>query len=349
MSIVQHLIVDQYGVHLGKYSERLKVTKNGETIAQAPLIHLESVVIANQGVSLSAEAVRECTERGIPIYFISGTGTAYASLYSAGLTGTVATRRAQLEAFHTLRGLQLVLAFGVGKLQNQSNLLKYMGKYRKESDPPLYLELQRCAAEILDGLIDMGRVRDYPEYQDGTVTVNDLRQELMGVEGRAAQRYWSAVKAVLPEKYGFSGRIGRGATDPINSVLNYGYGILYGQIERCLVLAGLDPFAGFLHVDRPGKPSLTLDFIEEFRPVVVDRTIFGLANKNVAFDQDEDHRLTVETRRMLAEKINERLEGEATYEGKRHPIHSIIQMQARHVATFLRGERVEYEAFKLMW
>lgn len=347
--IVQHLVIDQYGAFLGKHSERLIVTKGDEKLAQAPLIHLESVVIANQGVSLSAEAVRECTERGIPIFFISGTGTAYASLYSAGLTGTVATRRAQLEAFKDLRGLQLVLAFGMGKLHNQSTLLKYMAKYRKEADPALFEELRLCSDEVLDHLIEMEKVKYYPEYQDGTVTVNDLRHELMGMEGRAAQKYWKAVKLTLPEKYGFTGRTGRGATDPINSSLNYGYGILYGQIERSLVLAGLDPFAGFLHVDRPGKPSLTLDFIEEFRPVVVDRAIFGLANKNVSIDFDEHHLLTKETRRMLAGKINERLDAEAPFEGKRHPLRAIIQMQARHLATFLRGERLRYESFQMSW
>lgn len=349
MAIVQHLVIDQYGAHLGKHSERLLVTKGSQTLAQAPLLHLESVVIANQGVSLSAEAVRECTERGIPIFFISGTGTAYASLYSAGLTGTVATRRAQLAAFNDLRGLQLVLSFGSGKLHNQANLLKYMAKYRKETDPALYEELRRCAADVLDSLIDMGGIEQYPEFQDGTVTANDLRQELMGLEGKAARSYWSAVKQILPEKYSFTGRTGRGATDPINSALNYGYGILYGQIERALVLAGLDPYAGFLHVDRPGKPSLTLDFIEEFRPVVVDRVIFGLANKQVNFEQDEHNLLTKETRRMLGQKIQERLDGEALYEGKRHPLRSILQMQARHIATFLRSERPIYEPFQMSW
>jgi len=347
--IVQHLIIDQYGAFLGKHSERLIVTKGEEKIAQAPLLHLESVVIANQGVSLSAEAVRECTERGIPIHFISGTGTAYASLYSAGLTGTIATRRAQLEALNTTRGLSLVLGFGMGKLQNQSNLLKYMAKYRRETDPDLHNELRLCADEVLDHLIEMEQIRQYPEYRDGTVTVNDLRNELMGIEGRGAQKYWKAVKQVLPEKYRFSGRRGRGATDPINAALNYSYGILYGQVERCLVLAGLDPFAGFLHVDRPGKPSLTLDFIEEFRPVVVDRTVFGLANKNVAFDFDEHNMLTRETRKMLAEKINERLESEVPYEGKRYPIRAVIQMQARHIATYLRGERASYEPLLMGW
>jgi len=347
--IIQHLFIDQYGAFVGKHSERLIVTKGEEKIAQAPLLHLESVIIANQGVSISAEAVRECTERGIPIFFISGTGTPYASLYSAGLTGTIATRRAQLEAFTDRRGLDLALAFGTGKLQNQSNLLKYMGKYRKESDPALYDELRRCAAEVLDYLIELERIRQYPEYQDGTATVNDLRQELMGLEGAAAERYWSAIRQILPDKYAFPGRFGRGATDPINAALNYGYGILYGQIERALVLAGLDPYAGFLHVDRPGKPSLTLDFIEEFRPVVVDRTIIGLANKGVAFEQDEERLLTKDTRRMLAEKVNERLESEALFEGKRYPLRAIIQIQARHIATFLRRDRLTYEPFVMSW
>jgi CRISPR-associated protein Cas1 len=155
MPIVQHLVVDEYGAHVGKYSQRLKVTKRGETLAQAPLLHLESVTIAGKGVSISAEAVRECTERGIPIYFISGTGRAYASLYSAGLTGTIATRRAQLAALNDRRGLRLALWFGIGKLNNQANLLKYMAKYRKETDPDLYTELRLRATEVLDHLIEI--------------------------------------------------------------------------------------------------------------------------------------------------------------------------------------------------
>jgi CRISPR-associated protein Cas1 len=349
MSIVQHLVIDQYGAFLGKHSERLIVTKGEEKIAQAPLLHLESVVIANRGVSLSAEAVRECTERGIPIFFVSGTGKAYASLYSAGLTGTVATRRAQLEAFNDSRGLRLALALVIGKLQNQSNLLKYMAKYRKETDEALFKELRLRATEVLDELIELDRIRQYPEVQEGSASVSDLRAELMGLEGRAAQRYWGAVKLVVPKKYNFPGRTGRGAADPLNAALNYSYGILYGQVERCLVLAGLDPYAGFLHVDRPGKPSLTLDFIEEYRAAVVDRTVLGLANKSVNLDQEEGGLLTKETRRMLAEKITERLETAVPYEGKRHSLSAVMQMQARHMATFLRNERPTYASFEMEW
>jgi CRISPR-associated protein Cas1 len=350
MPIVQNLIVEEFGAFIGKHSERLVVTKGDEKLAQAPLLHLESVLITGHGVSISADAVRECAERGIPIHFVSGTGNPYASLYSAGLTGTVLTRRAQMDTFRSARGLMIALAFAQGKIRNQANLLKYMGKYRKETAPELFDLLRQRAEQVLEYVRELEQMRNFPEVLSGErATVDDWRSEIMGIEGRAAQAYWDAVKHVLPESYEWHGREGRGAKDPVNSALNYGYGILYGQIERALVLAGLDPYAGFTHVDRPGKPSLTLDAIEEFRQPVVDRTIFGLANKGVKFEQDERGYLVEDTRKMLAEKVLNRLESAEAYEKKSVPLRVIIQSQARHLATYLRGERSEYQAFIMEW
>jgi CRISPR-associated protein Cas1 len=177
-------------------------------------------------------------------------------------------------------------------------------------------------------------------------TAADIRDHVMGAEGNASRRYWAAVGKVLPEHYGWSGRIGRGATDPINSLLNYGYGILYGQIEQAILLAGLDPYAGFLHADRPGKPSLVLDLIEEFRQVAVDRLVFGLANRNYTVQQNEQGRLLDEMRRGFAEKVLEHLSVEMRYEGKRFPLRFIIQNQARNLAAFLRKNREHYVPFK---
>ncbi|MDE3089466.1 MAG: CRISPR-associated endonuclease Cas1 [Chloroflexota bacterium] len=350
MSIVQNLIVEEYGTFIGKHSERLIVTKGAETLAQAPLLHLESVLIAGHGVGISADAVKECAERGIPIHFVSGTGNAYASLYSAGLTGTILTRRAQLEAFRLPRGLMFALASARGKIQNQANLMKYMGKYRKETAPELF-ELLRGRAEHIEGYTrELESIADLPEVKSGErATIDDWRSEIMGIEGRAAQMYWDTIGHVLPPEMEWRGREGRGARDPINSALNYAYGILYGQTERALVLAGLDPYAGFSHVDRPGKPSMTLDAIEEFRQPVVDRTIFGLVNKGVKVEQDERGYLTDETRKMLAEKVLNRLETGETYEKKNVPLRIIMQTQARHLATYLRGERAEYQAFVMEW
>ncbi len=350
MAIVQHLIVEEFGAFISKHSERLIVTKGEEKLEQAPLLHLESVLIAGNGVSISADAVKECTTRGIPIHFVSGTGNAYASVYSAGLTGTVLTRRAQLEAYRDARGLMAAVAFAQGKLQNQANLLKYMGKYRKEAAPELYETLRASAEHVQGHIEELERIKASPQVASGErSTVDDWRFEFLGIEGRAAQIYWDAVKHVLPAECNWPGREGRGAKDPVNSALNYGYGILYGQIECALVLAGLDPYAGFVHVDRPGKPSLTLDAIEEFRAPVVDRTVFGLANKGVKFEQDERGFLTEATRKMLAEKVLERLESGETFEKKSFPLRVIIQQQARHLATFLRGERADYQPFVMQW
>lgn len=389
MPIVQNLIVEEYGAFVSKHSERLIVSKGDEKLMQAPLLHLETVLIASNGVAISSDAIKECAERGIPIHFVSGTGNAYASLYSAGLTGTVMTRRAQLTAFHTVRGLLLGIAFAQGKLTNQAHFLKYMSKYRKESAPEIFEVLRAAAERILETVQDLEEMKTLPEVlAGGRATVDDWRFELLGMEGRAAQAYWDALKAALgashhpvressqgsddlgtsqpreagenetgeePRQSEWQGREGRGAKDPINSALNYGYGILYGQIERALVLAGLDPYAGFTHVDRPGKPSLTLDAIEEFRAPIVDRMVFGLTNKGVKFEQDERGYLTAGARKLIADKFFERMESAETYAAgksaakKSFPLRLIVQMQARQVATFLRGEREGYAPFVMGW
>ena len=138
--------------------------------------------------------------------------------------------------------------------------------------------------------------------------IDDIREQLMSVEGRAAQKYWTAIGSIIPSDLQWPGRETRGATDPFNASLNYGYGILYARVEQALILAGLDPYGGFLHADRPGKPSLVLDMIEEFRQTVVDRTVIGLVNKRFAIEQDDDARLKEATRLKLAEKLRERIE-----------------------------------------
>ncbi|HUV90559.1 MAG TPA: CRISPR-associated endonuclease Cas1 [Anaerolineae bacterium] len=341
MAIVEHLIADTFGTHIGKYQGRLKITKRREVLAQAPLLHLHSVTIASTGVSISADALRACCEHGIPVHFVSGRGQVYASLYSAGLTGTILTRRAQLEAYRDWRGKHVAIAFAMGKIRNQAATLKYLAKTRTGSAPQAAEELRLCAGEVADYEEKLRRIEG--------PTCDDARPTVLTAEAHAAKKYWAAVRAIIPAKYGWQARKGRGATDPVNSLLNYGYGILYAQVERAIVLAGLDPYAGFIHADRPGKPSLVLDLIEEFRQAAVDRVVFGLLNRQFAVEQDESARLSQETRRTLATHILEHLEAGVRYEGKRQPLRVALQSQARHLATFLRGDREGYDAFQAGW
>ncbi len=138
-----------------------------------------------------------------------------------------------------------------------------------------------------------------------------------------------------------------------------------------LALAGLEPFAGFLHVDRPGKPSLVLDFIEEFRQTVVDRVVFAMISKRFKVEWEalddgpareahqstgsqgddtlpEQRRLSRETRRALADRVLNRLQETESFERKKQKLSNIIQQQARHLAMFLRRER-EYMPFISRW
>jgi CRISP-associated protein Cas1 len=335
------LIVEGRGSFVGKHQGRIRVTREGKVVTEAPLIHLESVLIVDSGVSISSDAVRTCAEEGIPIHFVSALGHVQAGLYAAGLTGTVLSRRAQLAAYDTERGLRLALAYVRGKIENQATLLRYVGKYRKETRPEVYEEIRLVAAELGDALAELERV--------GGQTVEEAREQVLSIEGRASKRYWRVVGMLIPAELGWPGRETRGARDPFNAALNYGYGVLYAQVERALVLAGLDPYGGFLHADRPGKPSLVLDAIEEFRQAVVDRAVIAYVNKGSALEQGEDGLLTEQTRRRLAEKVRERLESGELYEGKRQALRITLQSQARHAATYLRGEREAYAPFVASW
>ncbi len=360
---LQTLIVEDFGAYVGKHSERLRVTVKGEIKAEVPLIYLRQVIVKGRGVSISSDALLACAERGIAVHIVSGVGAqSGASLYTAGLTGTVLTRRAQLLAYTDSRALTIAGAIASAKISNQAGLLLYHARSRKSTAPKLAAELRLLAHEVLDHDAELedfltrqhARGPTAPDAEDdanpAAYPIERCRNALLSIEGRAAQKYWAGVKQLLPAELGWEGRRTRNARDPFNNALNYGYAILARQVEQALVLAGLDPFAGFLHADRPGKPSLTFDLIEEFRQTVVDRTLIGMVGKRMPITLREDGLLDDDSRRILAEKVIERIEQSAEpYAGKRRTLREIIQTQARHLATYLRGERDAYQAYKAKW
>jgi CRISPR-associated protein Cas1 len=304
-----------------------------------PMSRLRSVTVSGRGVTVSSDLIEALVERGIALSFLSRRGQPVAQLSAPGLGGTVQTRRSQLAAYHSSLGVQLAAEFIRGKLRNQKHQLQYSGKYLKGTDTARYERLKRKIA----ALANLRRqLRDF-EADD----LDRVRDKLMGYEGTGARLYWEGVAIVLEGRVEFPGRQTRGATDPVNSALNYGYGILYGQVSAAVVNAGLELYAGFLHVDRPGKPALVLDLVEEFRAPVVDRAVLAIVNQGTLLEQD-DHGLAAATRRLIADRVLERLSTPVPYEGKRWPLGTIIQNQARHLAVAVRGER-RYRAFASRW
>lgn len=333
------VLVEEFGSYLGKKSERLVIRKEKKIIQEVPLFDLEQVLITTRGVSISSDIIRECSERGVPIHFLSSTGEPYAQLFSPQLIGTIRTRREQLLAAMDQRGVMLSKLITMAKVKNQINLLKYFGKYRKEKEPELYKMLESNIAKMEEVVKEIADIKGE--------AIDELRGTLMSLEAQAARYYWKSFADLLSPRQKFPGREHRGADDPVNSLLNYGYGMLYSQIWRSVVQAGLDPFAGFLHADRPGKPSMVLDLAEEFRVSMVDRVVLAFIGKGTEVKM-EGHRLAEKTRRQFAQRVIERWNNTERYERKKVTLRQITLMQARRLATFLRGER-QYKPFIGGW
>ena len=340
------VILSGYGIYLGKKSERLQIKVAGKVAKDSngsayefPFFRLSEVVIASRGVSFSSDLLEEFCEHGIRLSFLDYAGRPYAMLSSPTLTATVESRREQLKAFDDARGLEFARAVVRGKIRNQRHLLLYCGKYMKQSN----LERHNAVGELAKRL----RQLELQARKVVGATIAEKRQELLGLEGVAGRLYWQGFKMIVEDKAEFMGRVHRGADDPLNALLNYGYGILYGHVWGAVAHAGLEPFAGFLHVDRPGKPSLILDLVEEFRQPVVDRTVIAFVNLSQKMEMKEGL-LDADTRKAIAEKVLERLASPEPFRGQQFQIRSIIQMQARALVSFFRGKG-KYKPFSFRW
>jgi len=333
------LILSGFGIYLGKKSERLQIKLQGKVAYEFPFFRISEVVVASKGVSLSSDLLRELCEHGVRLTFVESSGRPYAMLSSPALTATVASRREQLMAYNDERGLELSRAIVRGKIRNQRHLLLYFGKYLKSSAPERYATLAAIVPKLRAFEIKVRGVK--------AVNIDEGRQPLMNLEAVAGRLYWQGVKAIVESKAEFAGRVHQGASDPFNSLLNYGYGILYSHVWGAVVNAGLEPFAGYMHVDKPGKPSLVLDMVEEFRQPVVDRTVIAFTNLAQPIGMN-DGMLDEATRKALSQKILERLATREPYRGQQYQIRSIIQMQARSLVSYLR-RKADYRPFSFRW
>ena len=177
-------------------------------------------------------------------------------------------------------------------------------------------------------------------------------EALRGAEGRAADLYFRAFAELLPEEFAFGERSRRPPRDPANSLLSLAYTLLAKACESALLVAGLDPYVGYLHEVRYGRPSLALDLMEEFRSVLADSVVLSLLNNRRVtledFDDSEGFpRLRKEAwpkfLRAWEGRLNERIQHPLL--GKRLAYREILLAQARILVKHLLGELPRYEPF----
>lgn len=330
LNAAQPLYLTQPGTSLGKAGARLQVKDRGEVLTEVRLNEVDHVSVFGN-IQISTQALQALMESGSPVTYFSGGGWFYG--YSMGtLHKNVLLRRAQYRAADdSLQALTIAQNIIFGKISNCRTLLRRNGK-----------GLPRDTLGTLKSLSQQ------------TKECKSLSQ-LVGVEGVAARIYFEQFPRLVKQDVPFdwTGRNRRPPKDPVNALLSLGYALLTKQMTITLNAIGFDPFMGFLHQPKYGKPALALDLIEEFRPLVVDSVAITTINTGELTQSDFTLRngaanLTTTGRRTFIRAFERRLDTEVVHPlfGYRVSYRRVLELQGRLLARLLLGDIAEYPSFR---
>lgn len=334
----RELVISTPGVFIGKTQKGITVKDHGVKKYEKPLLNLQHITILSQGVSLSSNVIYYCATNRIPIDFIGFNGLPYAKIFAPEYPDA-SLGLLQTKALENGLGVTLIKKIFEGKLKNQLNLIKYYYKYRKDKDAD-YAEVYKQRVTEIQKVIF--QIKAFSE-----TSVETIRPRVMGLEGHAAACYWDMMVRLLNNYTVFEERVHKGATDLVNCMLNYGYGILYSRIWEALIHEQLNPYISFLHTPQNDKPTLAFDLIEEFRQQVVDKVVFALITKGEEMKVVKGL-LNPETKNRLTEKVLERLNNKENFRGKEMRMIDIIRHQAHAMVLHLKGEEI-YKPYIAKW
>jgi len=306
--------------------------QNKENRLDLSPMKIESIIISNKAM-ISTQAISLALENNIDLVFLDKYGFPIGRVWFSKMGSTALIRRKQLDAANCELGLKLVLDLIRQKINNQVAFLKKL-KYAR----PDRKELFQAPLYTIQGSLDsLDR-----NFKDLEVS----RSIIMGLEGSAGRAYFSCISKIMPEKYRFKGRSKRPAKDPFNAVLNYCYGVLYSRVEKACIIAGLDPFVGFMHTDNYNKKSLVFDLIEPFRIFAEQTAVYlftGKKAKDEYFDiKEHSCSLNDKGKPVVIESLNRHLEEKVRYKKRNVKRKHIISHEAHKLANIL----LEDEAFE---
>lgn len=326
--------VQTQGASISKEGDVLKIKNRGEVLDEVRLLDVSQLNIIGN-IQVSTQAIRELCEREIPICYFSYGGRFY-GLTQGMAHKNIMVRRAQFKkAEDQFESLSLARRFVEGKILNSRTLLR-----RNHEEVP---------ERVLRALGLMAQ----KAAQAGST------DELLGIEGTAANIYFGEFAGMIKNKGGIGGffdfenRNRRPPRDPVNALLSLAYSLLTKDMTVILLAVGLDPYLGFYHVPRYGRPALALDLIEEFRPLVADSVVISAINNGEIEEKDFIQRagavsLTDPGRRKFLEAYERRMDNLITHPifGYRISYRRVLEVQARLLARYLLGEIKEYPPFR---
>lgn len=318
---MKHLVVSDYGSFLGLANHRLMVRQN-KKIQCYPLNRLCTVSIAKSGVSVSSDLIKAFSSRGIKLFFLDFRGVAHSALLGEAQHGVVAVRTAQM-IFCQGNTLSLAKKIVIAKIKNQRTVLNYLDKYHKK-------DVLRSAGQEL--LLNIEKA----QYAKNTDT-------LLGFEGASANAYFQSLRHAKLFSSSFIKREGRGSKEINNSMLNLGYAVLSSYILSAIVNAGLEPYLGIMHSQRPGRMALVLDIMEEYRAWVVDRIVIKLRAQS-----EGTLTLNTDLKKTLIQEIQKTCAKKYKYRKKKHKLEHIIQRQIYSLCGYFYGKQ-KYKPYLFKW
>jgi CRISPR-associated protein Cas1 len=318
-----------------------------------PLIKIDEVAVLGE-VTLTASALHLLLERNIEITFLGHYGQ-FKGRLSPPFSKNSLLRMAQYRAHHDMaKRCELARRFVIGKLSNQRQRLQRHSRTHQDAEVSQAINqlanvIQKLARLSLDELHPMQPLAGGDNPVAGTPL-----EAILGLEGAGSAAYFRCFGKLVSdqEQWPFAGRVKRPPTDPVNSLLSFGYSLLTNKVASVVQLVGFDHFVGYLHSSFYGRPALALDILEEFRPIIVDSVVLTLLNNRMLTPDDfvtelGAYRLKQEKRKVFFTKFEERLNEEVN-----HPIFDYktsyrrcIELQVRLLAKCLTGEIDEYPPF----
>ena len=334
------LYVTQDGAYLHKDGESIVVRHAKAKIGQFPINAIGEIVCFGFGISVSAPLAAFCAACGVTVSYVTGAGRFLARM-EGPLRGNVLLRRQQYrDSESPLRATDIARCCVAAKVRNQRGvLLRFL---RNHAGLPRDHEVRRELTAM--------------ENAHRKIASAPSTDALRGLEGESAAAYFRVFDAMILndcQKLRFSGRSRKPPLDPVNALLSFVYSLLALDIRSALETVGLDPYVGFLHVERPGRPSLALDVMEEFRAPFADRLVLSLINLGQVSETDfkagpaEDVELRPDARRVVLSSYQKRKR-----EVIQHPfleekmeLGVAFLAQARLLARHIRGDIDLYPAY----
>ena len=343
------LYVTMQGVFLALEGENVVVSLTGEKKGQFPLLNLQGIICFGN-VLCSPFLLGACAERGIAVSFLTANGRFLARI-QGGVCGNVLLRRAQMiQSEDPARRARVAGAFLMAKILNSRTVLN---RFLRDHGNLLGAEDKAVFDYAVTAMKSIGRSIAREVIME-TSTVAAAEQ--MGQEGYIANLYFSCFSHLIvqqKENFPFSGRIKHPPTDCVNAMLSFAYTLLAHDCTAALESVGLDPAVGFLHALRPGRNSLALDLMEEFRAYMADRLVLSLINLKQVNARDFKRtdtgavRMNEDSRKLLIHAWQERKQEVMLhpYLNEKIPLGLLPYAQSLILARYLRGDIDMYPPF----